>query len=88
MVLNACVQKPLIKAHADLSREAKVLKFGLSLHLYSYFVYASSKGSGESAKTRPSLRCSLIQLTLKAPITTAADDKFCNTFPNFRQNKV
>ena len=22
-------------------------------------------------------------LALKAPITTAADDKFCNTFPNF-----
>ena len=27
-------------------------------------------------------------LTLKAPITTAADDKFCNIFPNFRKNKV
>ena len=24
-------------------------------------------------------------LTLKAPITTAADDKFCDTFLNFRQ---
>ena len=24
-------------------------------------------------------------LTLKAPITTSADDKFCATFPNFRQ---
>ena len=24
-------------------------------------------------------------LSLKAPITTAADDKFCDTFPNFRQ---
>ena len=24
-------------------------------------------------------------LTLKAPITTAADDKFCATFPNFLQ---
>ena len=24
-------------------------------------------------------------LTLKAPITTAADDKFCDTFSNFRQ---
>ena len=23
-------------------------------------------------------------LTLKAPITTAADDKFCDIFPNFR----
>ena len=26
-----------------------------------------------------------IYLTLKAPITTAADDKFCNIFPSFRQ---
>ena len=27
-------------------------------------------------------------LTLKAPITTAADDKFCNIFLNFRKNKA
>ena len=26
-------------------------------------------------------------LTLNASITTAADDKFCNIFPNFRQKK-
>ena len=26
---------------------------------------------------------SLFMLTLKVPITTAADDKFCNTFSNF-----
>ena len=25
----------------------------------------------------------MVILTLKAPITTAADDKFCNIFPNF-----
>ena len=25
------------------------------------------------------------ELTLKAPITTAADDIFCNIFPNFRK---
>ena len=24
-------------------------------------------------------------LTLKAPITTAADDKFCDIFPNFQK---
>ena len=24
-----------------------------------------------------------VNLSLKAPITTAADDKFCNIFPNF-----
>ena len=27
-------------------------------------------------------------LTLKAPITTAADDKLCDTFPNFREKYV
>ena len=27
-------------------------------------------------------------LTFKAPITTAADNKFCDNFPNFRKNKV
>ena len=26
-------------------------------------------------------------LILKAPITTAADDKFCDIFPNFQKNK-
>ena len=31
------------------------------------------------------LRCSL---TLKAPIMTAADNKFCDIFPNFQNNKV
>ena len=25
------------------------------------------------------------KLTLKAPITTAADDKYCDFFPNFRK---
>ena len=29
-----------------------------------------------------------IEVTLKAPITTAADDKFCDIFPCFRQKKV
>ena len=27
----------------------------------------------------------MLELTLKAPITTAADDKFCDIFPSFRQ---
>ena len=30
----------------------------------------------------------VIYLALKAPIRTAADDKFCDIFPNFRKNKV
>ena len=31
---------------------------------------------------------SVIALTLKAPITTAADEKFCDNFPIFDKNKV
>ena len=27
-------------------------------------------------------------LSLKAPITTAADDKFCDIFPNLKKNQV
>ena len=27
------------------------------------------------------------ELTLKAPITTAADDKVCSIFPNFQKKK-
>ena len=27
-------------------------------------------------------------INAKAPITTAADDKFCDIFPDFRRNKV
>ena len=29
--------------------------------------------------------CAFILLTLKAPITTATDDKFCNIFHKFRK---
>ena len=39
---------PLIIAHADVSSRARGQIYGLSLHLYPYFVYASSEGSGES----------------------------------------
>ena len=31
-----------------------------------------------------SLASQVVALTLKASITTAADDKFCDIFPNFR----
>ena len=31
--------------------------------------------------------CLICGLTLKAPITTAADDKFCDIFPNFQKKK-
>ena len=43
---------------------------------------------GSSDKLYSEIQKTLLQyypLTLKAPITTAADDKFCDIFPNFRQ---
>ena len=48
LALIACVQTLLINAHADISSNVRGLDFGLSLHLHPCFMYASSKGSGES----------------------------------------
>ena len=48
LVLIACAQKPTFDPHADLSSRVRGLNFGLSLHLYPYFMYVSSKVSGES----------------------------------------
>ena len=43
---------PLTNAHAEISSKAGDMNFVLSLHLQSYFVYAISEGSGESAHMR------------------------------------
>ena len=42
----SCKQKPTINTHADVSSGTRGLNFCLSLHLYPYFVYASSLCSG------------------------------------------
>ena len=47
-VLIAYAQKPTLNTHADIFSEACGLKFGLSLHLYPYIVYANIKGTGQS----------------------------------------
>ena len=47
-VLIAYAQKPLLDANADVSSDARCLKFGPSLHLQPCFLYLSSEGSGES----------------------------------------
>ena len=49
LVLIIYAQKPSAKAHANVSSIARDLSFGLSLHQHPYFVYNSSKGSGEHA---------------------------------------
>ena len=49
LVPIAYAQKPRFNTHADVPSRARGLKFGLSLHLHPYFMFSSSKGSGESA---------------------------------------
>ena len=51
-VLIAYAQISTINMHADVSSRARGLSFDTSLHLYSYFVYASSEDSGVSALLR------------------------------------
>ena len=45
----AYAHMPLINALAGVSSMARCLHISLILHLYSYFVYASNKGSGMPA---------------------------------------
>ena len=52
MSMIVYAQIPLINAFTDLSSKVRCLTFGMSLHLYLYFMYASSEGSGESAIKR------------------------------------
>ena len=48
LVLITHAQKPPINTHADISRGAKGLNFGLNLHLHPFFVYVGSNGFCES----------------------------------------
>ena len=48
----AYAQTSSLNAHIDVSDMARGLKFDPGLHLYPYFVYASSETSGESAHMR------------------------------------
>ena len=52
----ANAQMPLINAHANISRKAWALIFGLSFHLDLFFVYACSECSGESAHSSSPMR--------------------------------
>ena len=48
LVLVTYAQMPLLNVHADVYSGATGLIFGLSFHLYTYFVCVSSEGSDES----------------------------------------
>ena len=48
LVFMSYVQKPPVKALADMSNMANGLIFGLSLHRHPYFVRVSSEGSGNT----------------------------------------
>ena len=60
LVLVAYAQTPPLNAHADVSRGARGLNFGLSLHLNIYFVLASSEAlvSLRFRADSPERRCS------------------------------
>ena len=45
----AYAQKPTLNDHAGISRRARGLNFGQSLHLHPYFAYVSSEASGKCA---------------------------------------
>ena len=61
------VQMSVINTHADISRKASGLRFGLSLHLHQYFVYVSSEGSAESVHSpEPSLLADAIRSEYRA----------------------
>ena len=56
----------------------------------NYYVFLSLKVvlilvKSENPDERQLLRDRTTMLTLKATITTTADDKFCDTFPNFQK---
>ena len=63
LVRISYMQKPPLKAHADISSRAKSLNLSRSLHLHPNFVYVSSEGSGKSAfsQTHLCLQCSTMQ---------------------------
>ena len=56
----AYAQTSPLNAHIDVFIRARGLKFDSGLHLYQYFLYASSEAY---AQTRLSLRCSSIKFT-------------------------
>ena len=49
LVLIVYVQEPPLNTYTDVSRGARALKFGLSLHLHLYFMQTSIEDSGECA---------------------------------------
>ena len=51
-VLIACVQKPPLNAHANVSSGTRGLILGLRQHLLPCFVYTSSEGIGVCAHMR------------------------------------
>ena len=52
----AYAQMSPLNAHIDVSSRARSLNFDPGLHFHSYFVYASSETSGESAHMRRLVR--------------------------------
>ena len=64
----------LLADDSDDSYEISSLTYSKLKHLFFFFKISSVANYGIGRT-----------LTLKAPITTVADDKFCDIFPNFEQ---
>ena len=58
LIISSYAQQPSFNTHADVSSRYRGLKFGTSLHLHPFFVYASIKTSSESVFVCSSLYCS------------------------------
>ena len=63
------------------------IKTSVSVFKFEYAMVRSTRRMPFIRESRPSKFTYSLTLTLKMPITSAADDKFVNIFLNFRENK-
>ena len=71
-------------SHKPIDKSMKLKNISQPKHMLWVLKRIVSTSTKTMDKNKFHKKCSLI-LTLKAPITTAADDKFCDIFPNFRR---
>ena len=89
-VLNSCFQNPS-ESSADCPsqplaqiEQQEIRKIQRDVILGKW-AYATIDKNPERFKEDQITKKSVHSLTFKAPIMTAADDKFCNVFPDFPQ---
>ena len=65
----------------------KIQNSGIILKTFTHVILWIMILYGKSVKENASFQGYNVSLSLKAPIKTAADNKFCNILPNFRKKK-